>query len=64
MTPPPSKRARSRTPDTRAPTPEADDKWTDGDFEITTSDNVRFLVPSHLLFGARCVSIEHPQQRT
>lgn len=30
-----------------------DDDWTDGDLEVITSDNVRFRVPSHILFAAR-----------
>lgn len=30
-----------------------DEEWTEGDFEVTTSDNVRFRVQSRILFGAR-----------
>jgi hypothetical protein len=30
-----------------------DDDWTDGDFEVITSDGVRFRVPSFHLFSAR-----------
>lgn len=30
-----------------------DTRWTQGDFEIVTSDNVRFLVPSYHLFSSR-----------
>lgn len=30
-----------------------DKKWTEGDFEIITSDNVRFRVPSYHLFSNR-----------
>lgn len=28
-------------------------KWTSGNFEIITVDNVRFRVPDYVLFGAR-----------
>lgn len=30
-----------------------DRSWTSGDFEIITSDRVRFRVDTHLLLGAR-----------
>jgi hypothetical protein len=30
-----------------------DEQWTTGDFEIITSDHVKFHVPSYMLFGAR-----------
>lgn len=32
-----------------------DETWTSGNFEIITTDKVRFRVPDHLLFGARYV---------
>lgn len=32
-----------------------DTTWTSGNFEIITTDKVRFRVPDHLLFGARYV---------
>ncbi|KLT45996.1 hypothetical protein CC85DRAFT_282137 [Cutaneotrichosporon oleaginosum] len=36
------------------PPPIIDDKyWIEGDFEIVTSDSVRFRVPSYYLFAAR-----------
>jgi hypothetical protein len=36
------------------PPPVVDDKyWVEGDFEIVTSDSVRFRVPSYYLFAAR-----------
>lgn len=53
---------RPRVCDNEADAPSAsteivtDEKWADaatGDFEVVTADNVRFLVPSHMLFGAR-----------
>lgn len=30
-----------------------DEKWTQGDFQIITSDNIRFRVPSYYLFSNR-----------
>lgn len=30
-----------------------DEEWTDGNFEIITSDNVRFKVNDYVLFSAR-----------
>lgn len=32
-----------------------DEEWTDGNFEVITSDRVRFKVPDYLLFWARLV---------
>lgn len=40
--------------DSEAPPTIIDDqKWTEGDFEVITSDNVRFRVSTHVLFAAR-----------
>ncbi len=30
-----------------------DERWTEGDFQIVTADNVRFRVPSFYLFAHR-----------
>lgn len=50
----------SEAPRPSTPKPEitTDKAWSDsteGDFEVITSDNVRFLVPSYMLLGARRV---------
>jgi hypothetical protein len=51
MAPPPSKRKRETSSDPSCITDHK--KYTDGDFEVISSDNVRFLVPSYYLFAAR-----------
>lgn len=46
----------SPRPSTPEPSITTDEDWADtieGDFEVITSDNVRFHVPSYMLFGAR-----------
>jgi hypothetical protein len=30
-----------------------DDVWKNGDFEVISSDNVRFMIPSYHLYSAR-----------
>lgn len=37
------------------------DKWKDGDFEVISSDNVRFRVPTYLRQAASCVLRSPPQ---
>ncbi len=48
---------RSSTPKRDSSSDEAlitdHEKYSDGDFEVISSDNIRFLVPSYYLFTAR-----------
>lgn len=46
-------RARTTDADKSAPDIVNDARWTQGDFEVITSDNIRFLVPSYMLYSQR-----------
>jgi hypothetical protein len=41
------------TPSTDEPAVTDDPTWTSGNFEVITTDNVRFCVPDYILFAAR-----------